>query len=136
MSRVAKLLRFLKWELDEKHRKVSLLEGSRAECEGKIERLENNLLMEGGAARGSFEAASAYANFADSTRVRQAAIRQSIAALDNELAAARTENAIAFQEWKRVEILHKRHLAEEKAALLRREQMEMDELAQRRHRGR
>lgn len=136
MSRVAKLLRFLKWDLEEKRRRVSLLERSRAEYEGKIEGLENNLHTEGEVAQRSFEVASAYADFADSTRVRQATIRQSIDALDDELGAARTENAMAFQEWKRVEILHERQLAEEKAELLRREQMEMDELAQRRHRRR
>ena len=136
MSRVAKLLHFLKWELEEKRRKVSLLEGRRAEFEGNIERLEKDLAAEGEVALRSFEGASGYADFANSTRVRQAAIRQSIAVVDDELLAASAENAVAFQEWKRVEILHDRQVAEEKAEFLRREQMEMDELAQRRHRAR
>lgn len=136
MNRIAKLFRFRKWELEEKRREVSLLEGRRAELEQEIVRLDENLLAEGEVARLSFEAASAFAGFAESTRVRQAAIGQSIAVLDDELAAARIENAVAFQEWKRVEIIHDRRMAEEKATLVRREQSEMDELAQRRHRGR
>ncbi len=135
MSRLATLFRLRKWELEEKRREVSLLEGRRAELEREIERLGENLAVEGEAALVSFEAASAFAGFADATRMRQAAIRQSIAVLDDELVAARTENAVAFQEWKRVEIIYDRRTAEEKAALLRREQLEMDELAQRRHRG-
>ena len=86
-------------------------------------------------ASGSFEAASAFANFAQSIRHRQAAIRRSISELEAELEAAREANVAAFREWKRVDVLRARQMAEEAAARSRREQMDLDELALRRHRS-
>ena len=135
MSRLAKLLRLRKWELDETRRGVALLEGRRAELEGAVDELAEGLLAEAELAKASLEGASTYVRFADAVRVRQAALRESIGTLDDELEAARTANAAAFREWKRVEILHDRRTSEERVEQSQREQSELEEHARNRRRA-
>ncbi len=132
MSRLTKLLRLRKWELDETRRGVALLEGRRVELEETIDKLAKDLLAEAEIAKESLEGAAAYTAFIEAVRQKQAALRVSIGALDNELEAARAVNAVAFREWKSVEILHDRQTSQEQVEQSRRDQLEIEELARNR----
>ncbi len=132
MSRLAKLVRLRKSELDEARRVVSTVEAQRAEIERSIQQLDDDLAAEAALAGQTVETAAAYARFADATRARQEAGRQSIARLDEELDAHRAVVAAAFSEWKRIELLEQQRLQEAQVERARQEQAAMDEIAQQR----
>lgn len=131
-----RLIRYRKFLLDEKRRKVKQLQDREAGFEAAIARLDAEVLAEQQVARGSAEVAHAYGGYAQAALGRRGGLQASLAGIRTQLEAALAELAEAFEELKKYEIAkadRDRALQREE---MRRETAFLDEVALNAHRRR
>lgn len=131
-----KLIRYRKFLLDEKRRKVKQLQDREAEFEAAETRLDAEVLAEQQIARNSTEAAHAYGGYARAAIGRRKGLRASLVKVRAEIDAARAELAEAFEELKKYEITKADRDRALKTEEERRETAFLDEIALNTHRRR
>ena len=122
------LIRLLRWQLDEKRRKLGDLEHLRADFHAQSERLEVELRAEQDSAALTDEGRYAYPTYAEAVIDRRRTLVRSIAEVEASIAEAREEVAAAFEKVKTHEIVGERLEARAWAAAARREQLGFDEI--------
>ena len=123
------LIRYRKWELDEKRRNLATLQAMLDGFKAKAAALEDEILAEQAHAAGAPEVASAYGGYAVMAIERRQTLARSIADVKVKIAAAEDEVREAFEEMKRFEIAAERRARLAKQAAARRQQNTLDELA-------
>jgi flagellar export protein FliJ len=127
MKNLDSVIRLHQWQLDEKRQKVSELERLATRFRAEIEQLETRLKHEQEVAARSTEAATGYGNYALAVVARRDKLNQSLAGLEDEMVQAVEDVAVAFQEFKKFDLIRTRD--REKADLKRKRTQEraMDE---------
>lgn len=125
------LVRLKKFQVDEKRRRVAQIEAMIADFERMAADLDREVQNEERRAGISDPAHFAYPTYARAARTRREKIIHSAEELKGQLAGAKAELEIAFEELKKVEILQDREAAAERAEDSRREQVEMDRIGSR-----
>lgn len=131
------LLRLRDWELDERRRALGIVLEKRQSLVDMLERLGRDLAREQEVAGTSIEAARTFPAFARAMIRRRETVRERIAAVDHEVAAAEDAVREAFLELKKLQITAERRAEAARLEALRLEQNALDEIAlQRARRGR
>ncbi len=125
------LIRLKKFQVDEKRRQVSQLEGMIAEFERMAHELDQQIKSEQDKAGIHDVTHFAYPTFAKAATVRKDNLLTSADGLRGQLEAARAALAEAFDELKKIELLDERDKEAEKSLDRVREQAELDEVAAR-----
>ena len=127
MNSLDNLVRLHQWRLDERRQKVAELEGLASRIRMDIGQLEESLKIEQGVAGRNQEAVTGYGNYALAVVARREKLLQSMADLESEMVLAVEDVAMAFQEFKKFDLVRSRN--REKAELKRKraEQMAIDE---------
>ena len=125
------LIRLKKFQVDEKRRQVSQLEGMIAEFERMANELDQQILSEQQKAGIHDVTHFAYPTFAKAAMVRKENLVASADGLRGQLEAARAALSEAFDELKKIELLDERDREAEKSLNAVREQAELDETASR-----
>ncbi len=135
MRTMENLIRLGRQQLDSKRRMLSGLEGLRVDLEKRVSALEVEITTEQAAAQG--ETSFAYDSYAKEAIHRRETLAKSVSEIAAQIAAAREEVAEAYREMKKFEIMEERRQQQARAARLRREQAELDEIGgQAHHRSR
>ncbi len=125
------LVRLKRFQVDEKRRRVSQIEAMIAEFERMAGDLDREIANEERKAGISDPANYAYPTFAKAARGRRDNLLNSAAELRDQLEEARAQLEVAFEEFKKVELLEDRNKALERAEIAAREQVEMDRIGSR-----
>ena len=125
------LIRLKRFQVDEKRRRVSQIEAMIAEFERMAGDLDREIANEERKAGISDPANYAYPTFAKAARGRRDNLLNSATELNVQLEEARGHLEVAFEEFKKVELLEDRNKALERAELAAREQVEMDRIGSR-----
>lgn len=134
MSQYDQLVRLRDWELDEKRRALAEVQAEVDALIRKREALEEEVESEKRIASTSIEASMNYNAFANSVILRREQIAAEIAERQEAVDAANQEMLEAFQELRKAEIVRDEFDAKERLMEARREQIELDEIAQTLHR--
>ncbi|HYM30952.1 MAG TPA: flagellar FliJ family protein [Candidatus Cybelea sp.] len=126
MKAMHTLIRLYRRQLDDKRRNLNDLERMKAEFEGQVRRLDEEIAAEQKCAD-SEETRFAYGTYAEAAARRRITLAKSIGDLDSQIKAAREEVAVAFQEVKKFEILHDQRQRRTRQQAERREQIAQDE---------
>lgn len=129
MSSLKSVIRLHKWQLDEKRRALAELQNLGDRLNAEAARLEDEIRAEQETAKGSFEASFTYAGYAKAAMERRRRIAQSIAQVQEQIAAATEEMAEAFQELKRFELAEEERQKREKEKQRRKDDAMLDETA-------
>lgn len=122
------LIRLRRFQADEKRRKVAQIEAMIADFARMAADLDREIGQEEQRAGISDPAHFAYPTYARAAAGRRDNMRQSAAALEDQLAEAKAELGEAFEDLKKVEILDDRERSAERAAEAAREQAAMDQI--------
>ena len=122
------LIRLRRFQVDEKRRRVTQIEMMMADFLRMAQELDREIAQEEARAGISDTAHFAYPTYARAAAGRRDNMRQSAAALEDQLAEAKAELGEAFEDLKKVEILDDRERASERALEAQREQAEMDRI--------
>ncbi len=125
------LIRLKKFQVDEKRRQVSQLEGMIAEFERMAHELDQQILSEQDKAGIHDATHFAYPTFAKAAMTRKENLLASADGLRGQLEAARGALSDAFDEMKKVELLDERDREAERSLTAMRDQAELDETAAR-----
>ncbi len=133
MDRLNGLIKMQKWQVDEKRRAISDLEGARLQLISQISGLDADYekekrLMATQTIPVNFQAFSAH------YKERRANIEKSISEYDASIEVARDELSVLFQELKQYETVVERRKQREKDRLKKIEQAELDEIGLNIHR--
>lgn len=128
MSALDSLVRLHRWHLDEQRRQLAELDGLAGRLRAEAERLAVEQAREQAMAAQSLEAGSAYASYARRLIERREKLAQSLAAVEQEIVAAREAVNNAFQEMKRFETAAANRAAQRRRGLVRAEQRVLDEI--------
>ncbi len=134
MTAIAKLIRFHRFQLDEKRRELKELEDQAAAIEGLLANLVDQVEMEKKLASENFEAQQDYPNFIRAALERRNQLNEELAAARGRVEAAREVVREAFAEVKKFEITKQNRDAEVARELDRRDQVDLDEVAMNNHR--
>lgn len=134
MSQYDQLVRLRDWQLDEKRRALSEVQAEVDALIRKREALEEEVESEKQIASTSIEASMSYNAFANSVILRRERIAEEIAERQEAVDEANQEMLEAFQELRKAEIVRDEFDAKERLKEARREQIELDEIAQALHR--
>ncbi len=134
MSQYDQLVRLRDWQLDEKRRALSEVQAEVDALIRKREALEEEVESEKQIAATSIEASMSYNAFANSVILRRERIAEEIAERQEAVDEANQEMLEAFQELRKAEIVRDEFDAKERLKEARREQIELDEIAQALHR--
>jgi flagellar export protein FliJ len=129
------LIRLKKFQVDEKRRKVSQIEGMIAEFDRMAADLDREILVEQDRAGIHDPAHFAYPTYAKAAIGRRDNLKRSADDLKSQLDEARTALAEAFEDLKKVELLDERDQMRERATDSAREQAELDRIGLMRPRG-
>ena len=129
------LIRLKRFQVDEKRRQVTQIETMIIEFERMARELNDQILAEQERAGIHDIAHFAYPTFARAAAQRRDNLVASAGELREQLAAAQDDLAIAVEELKKFELLAERDHERERAANVRAEQQQIDEVAGRRARG-
>jgi len=128
---LANLIRLHKYRVDEKRRVLGVLYSELADLEQKLTDLESQVLEEQRVAKEvSSQAMFAYGGFHQRAMVIRQEIHAFIVAKEEEVETARDDVNEAFRELKIYEEAEKNRLKKEKEERNRKENIEMDEIAQ------
>jgi flagellar export protein FliJ len=127
MKNLDSVIRLHQWQLDEKRQKVAELERLATRFRAEIEQLENRLKQEQEVAARSADAATGYGNYALAAVARRDKLEQSLAGLENEMAQAVEDVAMAFQEFKKFDLIRARDREKVELKKKRSQQRAMDE---------
>lgn len=125
------LLKFKKFQVEEKRRRVAQIEAMVAEFGRMAGDLDREIETEEKRAGISDPAHFAYPTYAKAARTRRDNLLNSAAELKDQLEDAKSALEIAFEDLKKVEILDDREKAAERAEVALRQQMEADRSAAR-----
>jgi flagellar FliJ protein len=134
MSQYDQLVRLREWELDEKRRALAEIQAEVDALIQKSEALEDEVEREKEIAATSFEASISYNAFANSVILRREEIAAEIAERQEAVDEANQEMLEAFQELRKAEIVRDAFDEQERLKEARRNQIELDEIAQTLHR--
>lgn len=134
MSQYDQLVRLRDWQLDEHRRGVAEIQAEIDALVNKRQALEDEVRSEQAIASTSLEASMSYNAFANSVILRRQQIAAEIEERREAIEAANEEMLVAFQELRKAEIVRDDFDAKERVKEARREQMELDEIAQALHR--
>lgn len=129
MSVIEKLIRFHKFDLDEKRRVLRELEEQESRIQEGIDRINQEVESEQAFARGTADFAPYYGGYAMRTKGRLEALEVELGKAHGEVEDAREIVVQAFEELKKYEITkdqddHRAYLEEE-----RQDRIELDEIA-------
>ena len=129
MSVIEKLIRFHKFDLDEKRRVLRDLEEQEASGQQAIYSLDQEIQSEQSFSRGQADFAPYYGGYASRSKSRREALEGELANAHEQVEAAREVVSQAFEELKKYEITkdqqdHREYLEQE-----RQNQIELDEVA-------
>lgn len=129
MSVIEKLIRFHKFDLDEKRRLLRELEEAEDRIREAITQIDNEVASEQAFSRGAADFAPYYGGYATRSKERREALETELDKAHQEVEGAREIVIQAFEELKKYEITkdqedHKIYLEEE-----RQNQIELDEIA-------
>ena len=129
MSVIEKLIRFHKFDLDEKRRVLRDLEEQEASVQQAIYSLDQEIQSEQSFSRGQADFAPYYGGYASRSKTRREALEGELAKAHEQVEAAREVVSQAFEELKKYEITkdqkdHREYLEQE-----RQNQIELDEVA-------
>jgi flagellar export protein FliJ len=123
------LIRLQKWHVDGIRRKLSELEGMRAEFESRRAELEATVADERRFGESSPIGSFAYPTFARAMNERSARLEESIRGIEREIQSTKDALTDAYSELKKAELLEEQRVERERVAGERREQDELDEIA-------
>jgi flagellar FliJ protein len=132
-SRSESLIRFKKFQVDEKRRQVSQIEMMVADFERMAAELDQQIEIEQQKTGISDVAHFAYSTFAKAAMSRRDNLLASAHDMKEKLEAAQDELAEAVEELKKVELLDQREHTREAVAEAKVEQSEYDEIGRLRH---
>ena len=129
MSVIEKLIRFHKFDLDEKRRYLRELEEQEARIQDAIDGIDQEISDEQTFSRGQAEFAPYFGGYASRTKARREALEVELDKAHQEVEGAREVVTQAFEELKKYEITkdqqdHREYLEGERQA-----QVELDEIA-------
>ena len=129
MSVIKKLIRFHKFDLDEKRRYLRELEEQEARIQEAIDAIDQEVQSEQAFSRGEANFAPYYGGYATRTKSRREALVDELSKAHEVVEEARETVVQAFEELKKYEITkdqqdHRAYLEEE-----RQTQIELDEIA-------
>ena len=129
MSVIEKLIRFHKFDLDEKRRYLRELEEQEARIQEAIDAIDQEVQSEQAFSRGEANFAPYYGGYATRTKARREALVDELSKAHEVVEEARETVVQAFEELKKYEITkdqqdHRAYLDEE-----RQTQIELDEIA-------
>ena len=130
MKGIATLIRYKKWNLDEKRRALGELERLERNLRAELASLADELKAEQAAALESSEGRYAFAGYAKAARARAARLNESLASAQSQAEAVRDEVAQAFEELKRYELTQAKHEREARLEDARTEQRVLDDISQ------
>ena len=122
------LIRLKKFQVDEKRRRVTQIEGMIADFERMAGDLEREIKSEQDKANIHDPAHFAYPTYAKAAIQRRENLKRSADELKGQLDDAKAALGEAFEELKKVELLDERDQQRERAAENAREQAELDEI--------
>lgn len=128
------VIRFRKWDLDEKRRELAVVLEERARIEASIESLEQEMMAQS-ALRDSDIASVTLGAYLEGARKRRAWLLEDLRKKDEEIAEKQDVVSEAFRELKTFEIADARQKERARKALARQEQNELDELGLRAYGG-
>ena len=128
MSVIEKLIRFHKFDLDEKRRYLRELEEQEARIQEAIDAIDQEVQSEQAFSRGEANFAPYYGGYATGTKARREALVDELSKAHETVEEARETVVQAFEELKKYEITkdqqdHRAYLEEE-----RQTQIELDEI--------
>ncbi len=129
MSVIEKLIRFHKFDLDEKRRLLRELEEQEAKIQVAIDAIDAEVRSEQTFSRGTADFAPYFGGYASRTKVRREALEVELGKARDQVEGAREVVTQAFEELKKYEITKDQ---QDHRALLeaeRQDQIEMDEIA-------
>jgi flagellar protein FliJ len=124
------LIRLKKFQVDEKRRQVAQIEMMLAEFQRMLSDLDKEIETEQSRTGINDPGHFAYSTYAKAAMVRRENIKASSDDLQSQLDHAKSALADAFEELKKVEILDEREDKRDRLMMGRRDQMEMDRVAQ------
>lgn len=127
------LIRFRRFQVDEKRRQLAQIETMMADFEQMAAELDRQIVEEQNRAGIHDVTHFAYPTFAKAAIVRRDNLRQSAENLRGQLEEARAALAEAFDELKKVELLEERSLEQERQNENRRGQEELDRIGLQMH---
>lgn len=127
------LIRFRRFQVDEKRRQVTQIETMMADFEQMAAELDRQIVEEQDRAGIHDVAHFAYPTFAKAAMTRRDNLRQSAENLRSQLEEAQAALAEAFEELKKVELLEERSQEIERQTETRRSQDEMDSIGLQMH---
>ncbi len=130
MKGLATLIRYKKWNLDEKRRALGEFERLERNLRAELASLADEMKAEQAAALVSPESSYAFADYAKAARGRGARLDESLLSVQSQAEAVRDEVAQAFEELKRYELTQANHEREARFESDRREQRVLDEISQ------
>jgi len=125
------LLKFKRFQVEEKRRRVSQIEAMIAEFGRMAGDLDREIETEEKRAGISDPAHFAYPTYAKAARSRRDNLVNSAAELKDQLEDAKGQLEVAFEDLKKIEILDDREKAAERAEMALRQQLENDRAAAR-----
>ena len=132
-SRSESLIRFKKFQVDEKRRQVAQIESMIADFERMAAELDQQIEIEHQKTGISDTAHFAYSTFAKAAQSRRDNLMASADDMREKLESAQDELAEAVEDLKKVELLDQREHQREDAEQTRAEQADMDEIGRMRH---
>ena len=120
------LIRLRRFQVDEKRRRVTQIEMMMADFLRMAAELDREIAQEEARAGITDVAHFAYPTYARAAAGRRDNMRQSAAALEDQLAEAKAELGEAFEDLKKIEILDDRERTAERVAEAARDQAAMD----------
>lgn len=132
MKTRASLIRYNEWQVDEKRKVLADLFAMADELQRQAEQLVVTTSVEQVKASTSEVGHFGYPGFAQGVIARRQNIEQSRAELEAQIVIAQDALQLAYQELKKIEIMEERRKEKERKEFARREQGELDEVAQNR----
>jgi flagellar FliJ protein len=125
---LASLIRLQRWRIDQKRRELAELEQQRADCAQRIEALSARIKAE---QSGSDDAVLtfSYANYVRAALAQRQSLSDTLAKMDDAVAACRADIAAVFRDLKKFEVAQARREEQAAQEQTRREQSDMDEVA-------
>ena len=128
MTNLHPLIRLHRWQLDEKRRALAELEALAERLRGQVASLDDELTREQAFAAEAEEPPQGFGAYAQAMLDRKARLAESIAEVDQQIAASQEQIAEAFQELKRFELVQEDRDRRAEARQKRRETQTYDEI--------
>lgn len=127
MAELGGIIRYRKWQLDEKRRELAVLQGERTEIVALIEALDAEMLAQQ-AIRDSDISSMTLGAYIEGSRKKKAWLNEDLRKKDEEITDKQDVVSEAFRELKTLEIAERRQLERKRKEIQRQEQNELDEL--------